>query len=176
MVRSYRGQCDAVRTDLAYDLVVGVHLPAKPCSAVSSRLDILQAWTYHASGGSVPRFPGSSQVRCTFPRSVTARGPVRVYGSSTERGRERLPTVCSRPPSWGSSKTLLRAKGETVVIVCEWICFRGRARWRGEASVDFGGSSQELPHNRVLTVGTFRHFLLRVLRSTAGALRVVHSS
>ena len=42
---------------------------------------------------------------------------MRVYGSSLEKWVQELPTVCSRPPIRGSSNTLLRAKGETVVIL-----------------------------------------------------------
>jgi hypothetical protein len=44
---------------------------------------------------------------------VTAR----VYGSLHARHGKQVRTVCSRPPMRGSSKTVLRANGETVAML-----------------------------------------------------------
>lgn len=61
-----------------------------------------------------PRSRGSSPGRCTSPRSALRR--ITRVGSRVRRTGERALTDCSRPPRRGSSNTLARAKGETVVI------------------------------------------------------------
>lgn len=57
-------------TNLAHNLIIGVHLAAKPCGTLNTQTNDLQRITHHASGDSEPRSRESSLVHCTFPRSV----------------------------------------------------------------------------------------------------------
>ena len=73
--------------------------------------------THHGFVDSGPLSRGSSQARYTSPQSG-AQGDRSCWcsGGTTRMTQEAL-TVCSRPPRRGSSNTLLRAKGETVVVM-----------------------------------------------------------
>jgi hypothetical protein len=76
---------------------------------------------YRASAGCGPQSRGSSPGHCTSPLSVLA------VSHSLRSGIPRRTiarTVCSRPPRRGSSKALLRAKGDTAVMA--WSIGTGR--------------------------------------------------
>jgi len=76
--------------------------------------------SYRGFGDFELQSPKNFLGRYTFPQSAMFLSVFMAQEYLERRGIIR--TVCSRPEILGSSKALLRAKGETVVMVSQRAC------------------------------------------------------